>query len=70
MLKSPEWEFMCFGIMTLGAPAQVSLLRGMLQGQVFTLGPAVAGQHGSSQKDDAQNKKKCTCCDPGHISPA
>jgi hypothetical protein len=32
MLKSPEWKFMDFGIMALGASAQVSLLRGMLQG--------------------------------------
>jgi hypothetical protein len=70
MLESPEGEFMGFGIMTLGAPAQVPLLPGMPQGQVFTLGPAVAGHHGSSQKDDAQAKKKCTRCDLGHVWPA
>jgi hypothetical protein len=70
MLKSPKGKFMCFGIMTLGAPAQVSLFLGMPQGQVFTLGPAGTGQHGSSQKDDAQNNKKRACCDLGHVSPA
>lgn len=70
MLKSTEGKFMGFGFMALRASAQVSFLLGMPQGQVFTLGPAVAGQHGASQKEDAQAKKKCACCNLGHLLPA
>jgi hypothetical protein len=70
VLKSPEREFMGFGIMALRTSAQVSFFPRMLQGQVFTMGPAGTGQHGSSQKDDAQDDKKCVRCDLGHVSPA
>jgi hypothetical protein len=70
MLKPPVRKFMYFGIVALSTAAQVSLLRGMLQGQVFTLGPAGTGQHGDNEKGDADDDHRCASRDLGHGLPA